>query len=245
MIDITGTLNHEEKTLTGEKISLHKQLVGRLKRAILSGRLPSGTILSSSRSLASELGVSRNTVMLAYECLIAEGYLTANRRGTKVSELKIYNKVSDSITVEENPFILANRFEKLKNNNPQSILSTALLTPGLPSLEDFPLASWRRSLERAAKKIDRNALVNRNPLGEEALRKTIATHLHVSRGVECNADQIVITEGSQHALELCIKLITNSGETVWIENPCYNGIKSALDIGNLEIVPIPDRKSVV
>lgn len=89
MIDIIGVLDPQAKTPTGKKLSLQKQLVERLQQAILSGRLPAGTRLSSTRALASDLGVSRNTVVLVYEQLTAEGFIIAEKQGTKVASLSL------------------------------------------------------------------------------------------------------------------------------------------------------------
>ncbi|MFY8284394.1 PLP-dependent aminotransferase family protein [Pseudoalteromonas sp. SSMSWG5] len=243
MIDITGVLEPYAKTPTGEKISLHKQLVERLQRAILSGRLPSGVVLSSSRTLASELGISRNTVVLAYEHLAAEGYVIADQQGTRVAKLNLQSEVLNSdIETKEKPFTLANRWETFSDVSSQSLPTAALLAPGLPSLTDFPLALWRRSLERAVKQLYRHSLASKDPLGEQSLRKAIAVHLQISRGVQCDAEQVVITEGAQQALELCVKLMTNPDDTIWIEDPCYNGAKSVLDIETFKIIPIPVDK---
>lgn len=240
MIDITGALDPQAKTPTGEKISLHKQLVERLQNAILSGRLPSGVVLTSSRSLASELGISRNTVVLAYEHLAAEGYVIADQQGTRVADLNLQSEVLDSdAKIDKTRFALARRWIDVK---PQAVLPTDLFSPGLPSLMDFPLTSWRRSLERAVKQLHRLSLGSKDPLGELPLRKSITAHLHISRGVQCDAEQIVITEGAQQALELCVTLMTNPGETVWIEDPCYHGVKSAFDIEELKITPVPVDK---
>ncbi|WNJ95954.1 PLP-dependent aminotransferase family protein [Vibrio ruber] len=243
MIDITGVLERDAKTSTGEKISLHKQLVARLQRAILSGRLPSGVALSSSRELASELGVSRNTVVLAYEHLAAEGYVIADQQGTRVAELNLQNEVLNSdIETKGKPLTLASRWKTFSDVSFPSLPKAALLAPGLPSLTDFPLASWQRSLERAVKQLHRHSLASKDPLGEPSLRKAIAAHLHISRGAQCDAEQVVITEGAQQALELCVTLMTNPDDTVWIEDPCYNGVKSALETGSLKIIPIPVDK---
>lgn len=237
MIDIIGLLDPHAKASTGKKLSLHKQLVERLRQAILSGRLPSGSALTSSRTLSFQLGISRNTVVLAYEQLAAEGYVIADQHGTKVADLSLQTpSLKPPSMIEESK--LAARWENLPDLNYQPMLSTALLSPGVPSLKDFPIATWRRSLERAVKQTHRYSLATKESLGELALRKAIATHLHISRGVQCEAEQIVITEGAQQALELCVTLLCNPGETVWIEDPCYSGVRSAFNTEELKITPI-------
>ncbi|PPC77576.1 DNA-binding protein [Pokkaliibacter plantistimulans] len=247
MIDITGTLDPAAKTPSGKRISLHKQLVDRLRDAILSGRLPSGATMTSSRALADELGISRNTVVLAYEHLAAEGYVIADQNGTRVADLTAWTEnLNPDVAIEEKSNRIVDQRVEIADVSSRSVPSTDLLTPGIPSLSDFPLTSWRRSLERAVKQLNRHSLVNKDPLGEKQLRKAIAQHLNISRGVQCNADQIFITEGAQQALELCILLMTNPGDTVWVEDPCYYGVKSAFSSKELKILSIPvDKEGLI
>ena len=243
MIDITGVLDPNAKTSSGEKISLHKQLVERLQQAILSGRLPADTRLSSSRTLATELGVSRNTVVLAYEHLAAEGYIIADQQGTKVASLSAQSARIRSVKkAQTTPVTLAKRWHNLADSKPTSDIKQASLTPGIPALDHFPIAAWRRSLERTTKQLHRQSLLSHEPLGVPALKQSIANHLHIARGVKCEPNQIVITAGAQQALDLCLALITNPEETVWIEDPCYFGAKSALNIRGLTVVSIPVDK---
>ncbi|WP_052074797.1 PLP-dependent aminotransferase family protein [Shewanella mangrovi] len=239
MIDIVGLLDPQAKTSTGKKLSLHRQLVERLSNAILSGRLPSNTVLTPSRTFAVQLGVSRNTVVLAYEQLAAEGYIIADQHGTRVAELRLHkSSLNQSAMLAETK--LAERWNDDKaiiQTQPRG--TTGLLAPGVPSLKDFPLAKWKRTLERAVKLLHPFALVTKDPLGEFSLRQAIATHLHIARGVQCEAEQIVITEGAQHALTLCARLLANPNDTVWVEDPCYSGAKSAFSDEQLSIIPIP------
>ncbi|MGP5308935.1 MocR-like pyridoxine biosynthesis transcription factor PdxR [Vreelandella alkaliphila] len=240
MIDITGPLNPGAVTLTGEPISLQKQLIGRLQQAILSGRLPAGSTLTSSRLLATELGVSRNTVVMAYDHLAAEGYVVADRQGTRVSDLfKSAQHAEASQSTEPMPVVLARRLAPLARTCSQPISPSALLSPGIPALEEFPITAWRRSLDRSISRTFPHSLGHREPLGEPSLRRAIATHLHVARGVRCDASQIVITEGARQALELCVTLMTNPGDSVWVEDPGYLGAKSAFHAGDLRTVPMP------
>ncbi|EDZ98151.1 putative transcriptional regulator, GntR family, partial [Burkholderia sp. H160] len=91
MIEIIGPLVHADDAIaasgTARPAALQKQLIERLQQAILAGRLPAGSLLPSSRLLAAEMGVSRNTVVIAYEHLAAVGYVIADRQGTRVSPL--------------------------------------------------------------------------------------------------------------------------------------------------------------
>lgn len=225
---------------TSKRVSLQKQLINRLKQAILSGRMPAGSRLVPSRLLATELGVSRNTVMLAYEHLMAEGYVTANRQGSWVNSLIIPAEHSNKPPkIDSTPVLMAHRLQSFKEIHSQPVSHTALLAPGIPSLKDFPLAAWRRSLERAIKQTGTSSLAYKEAPGEPSLRQAIAMHLHIARGVRCDASQVIITEGARHALELCVTLMTNAGDSVWIENPGYQGARSVFKANDLRIVPIP------
>jgi GntR family transcriptional regulator/MocR family aminotransferase len=112
------------------------------------------------------------------------------------------------------------------------------LRPGVPALSHFPLAAWRRTLERAVRQAGTAALGYGDPLGEPALRAAIARHLAVARGVRCAPAQVVITEGAQEALSLCVRVLTNPGERAWVEDPGYRGAKAAMHAGDLRIVPM-------
>ena len=237
MIDLIGPLIHGAVTLTGEPISLQKQLIGRLQQEILSGRLPAGLVLPSSRSLADELGVSRNTVVNAYEHLIAEGYLLADRQGTRITSLSRFTRPAQGQAEVSEPVLLARRLASFAGVRSQS-MSEALLLPGMPALDQFPLAAWRRSLARATGNTSPSMLGYGNPAGEPTLRDAIATHLHIARGVHCDGAQIVITEGTQEALSLCVTLLTNPGDIAWVEDPGYRGAKAAFYAGDLQTVPI-------
>jgi len=238
MIEITGPLEPGAVTPSGESKSLQRQLIERLQQAILSGRLPAGSPLPSSRGFAAELGVSRNTVINAYDHLAAEGYVLADRQGTRVTSL------SSSASFDEHghdaaptPVVLAQRVQPFGRMCAQSTFE-ALLSPGMPALEDFPVAAWRRSLDRAIGKALPRSLGYGEPTGEPALREAIAAHLRIARGVRCDASQVVITEGAKEALDLCVTLLTNPGEVAWVEEPGYRGAKAAFYAGDLQTVPV-------
>lgn len=238
MMEITGPLTPGARTPAGEPLSLQKQLIGRLQQAILSGRLPAGTLLPASRVLAGELGVSRNTVVLTYEHLAAEGYVLADRQGTRVSALSHSAAAADRLQeAAAAPTVLARRVARFAASRLPA-RPAALLSPGTPALAHFPMAAWRRSLERAVERAMPQSLGYGMPAGEPALRDAIATHVRVARGVVCDGAQVVITEGAKEALSLCVTLLANPGDTAWIEDPGYRGAKAAFYAGDLQVVPV-------
>ncbi|NML34694.1 MocR-like pyridoxine biosynthesis transcription factor PdxR [Paraburkholderia antibiotica] len=221
-------------------VPLQKQLIERLQQAILAGRLPAGSLLPSSRLLATEMGVSRNTVVIAYEHLAAVGYVIADRKGTRVSPLSSPAARGEpavaSIVVPEVAY--AARVGQFAASH-QGADNAHALTPGTPALDRFPLAAWRRALERAMERALPQALGYGAPAGEAALRDAIAAHLRMARGVRCDGSQVVITEGAQEALNLCVRLFTNPGDIAWVEDPGYRGAKAAFNAGDLRTLPVP------
>jgi GntR family transcriptional regulator / MocR family aminotransferase len=239
MIEIIGPLACGALTPAGKPASLQKQLIERLQQAILSGRLPAKTLLPASRLLAAELGVSRNTVVIAYEHLAAEGYVVADRQGTRVTSLSnpiIPENVSQGAVSAR--LVLARRLAAYEDVGARPARE-ALLRPGTPALDRFPLATWRRALDRVPKRVLPAVLGYGDPSGEPSLREAIAMHLRIARGVRCDGSQVVITEGAQEALNLCVTLLTNPGDIGWVENPGYRGAKAAFQAGDLKTVPIP------
>jgi len=215
-----------------------RQLIQRLKQAILAGQLPAGGKLPSSRALSEELDISRNTVLIAYEQLTAEGYVIADRQGTRVAPLSAASRSAASQAVAPVAAPLPATARRLSR-----IVSTRYahdgslpLTPGTPALTQFPVNAWRRAQDRALQAAPATTLGYGHPAGEPALREAIAQYLRVSRGVHCDASRIVITEGAQGALALCVQLLTNAGDTAWLEDPGYRGAKSAFHAGDLNVV---------
>lgn len=245
-----------------------RQLIQRLKQAILAGQLPAGGKLPSSRALSEELEISRNTVLIAYEQLTAEGYVIADRQGTRVAPLsaaplalaaraagqtapadphapagRVTNRAAATATTTAAattcptppPTATATRLSRIVATRGATDSSWPM-TPGTPALTQFPMNAWRRAQDRALQAAPATTLGYGHPTGEPALREAIAQYLRVSRGVHCDASRIIITEGAQGALALCVQLLTNPGDTAWLEEPGYRGAKSAFHGGDLNVV---------
>ncbi|NKJ49663.1 DNA-binding protein [Burkholderia sp. SG-MS1] len=244
MIEIIGPLAHPLQAGTADagatkSAPLQKQLIERLQQAILSGRLAAGSLLPSSRLLAAEMGVSRNTVVIAYEHLAAVGYVIADKKGTRVSPLSSPAARGEAPVRSAAPEVAyAARVAHFAATRTHAD-NTFPLTPGTPALDRFPLGVWRRALERSMERALPLALGYGTPAGEPALRDAIAAHLRMARGVRCDGAQVVITEGAQEALNLCVRLFTNPGDLAWVEDPGYRGAKAAFNLGDLRTLPMP------
>ena len=204
-----------------------------LRDAIRSGTLKAHSLLPGSRVLAKTLAVSRNTVNAALEQLAIEGFVQRERQGTRVLML------ASAPVVRNTPVIsLAQRVRTLpqgvKRNSP-----ALAFTPGLPAVNYFPTAIWRRLSERVWRDEGSALLGYGESGGERRLRAAIARHLALARGIHCDVEQIVITEGAQDALMLCVHLLCDPGNSAWVEEPGYNGAKSAFLAAGLQVKGIP------
>lgn len=216
-----------------EAVSYQKQLSQRLKQAILSGQLAAESKLPSSRTLAGDLAISRNTVQIVYEQLTAEGYIVANRQGSRVARLSGSKEKAKAVPVSKIFHAMPN-LSPMRSRDPDA--SMLPLTPGVPALNRFPVNAWRRSWQLALKTQAPSVLGYGDPLGEIRLRQAIAQYLSVTRGVRCEASRIIITPGAKGALSLCVKLFTKPGDTAWLEEPGYHGARAVFQAGNLNVV---------
>ncbi|WP_334051455.1 PLP-dependent aminotransferase family protein [Burkholderia cepacia] len=223
--------------------SQQEALYRSLRNMLLDGHIPSGTRLVSTRVLAAELGIARNSAVYAYERLAKEGFVAATRNGT----ITRWDGCGCSSTgLESGPATvrLSERVHGLENADPEPERMLPFV-PGLPSLDEFPVAQWRRCIERAWKVIKPAQLAYGPVEGLPELRRAVAAYIRVSRGVRCETGQVFITDGTQGSLELCARMLANPGEPGWLENPCYNGARTAFRSTGLDIVPIEvDREGM-
>ncbi|KNC14101.1 DNA-binding protein [Pantoea sp. RIT-PI-b] len=215
--------------------TLQQQLFQRIKQAILTGKLAAGTRLPATRQLALDLGVSRNTVMAVWSQLQAEGFIISDRQGSRIGNMAL--QAEDKEPYASSEITLSPRIAELRSSH-RTFSQEMALRPGVPSLAHFPLAQWRRALNRVMLHQPQQLLGYGDPLGERTLREALAQHLALARGVRCMPEQIVITEGAQQALTLCVALLSSPGDIGWIEEPGYRGAKAAMRLGDMQIEPV-------
>jgi GntR family transcriptional regulator / MocR family aminotransferase len=232
---------------------LYNQIYERLRVAILSGQLKPGLQLPSTRTLASELGISRNTVLLAYEQLLSEGYVQGKvGSGTIVAsalpEILFSNSDSNSqINLSTTvPSQISQRGLTLAN---APYIPKPLLTPqgiqhkafrvGMPALDVFPHELWSQLIAKRAKHSLPELLNYRHSAGYYPLRSAIASHLVMARGVCCTAEQVILVTGSQGALDLVARVLLDPGDAVWMEEPGYLGARNAILGAGASVVPVP------
>lgn len=208
----------------------------RLREAILSGRLPGDMRLPASRSLAATLGIARNTVLFAYEQLVAEGCLVADRQGTRVARLPAARAASPRPSaVPEAPPGLSVRAAAALQHEPARDAEALPFSPGVPDFGAFPFRSWRACIERAWRDAGWRQLGYAAHGGDPSLRTALAAHLTGVRGLAVDAGQILITGGTQAALDLCARLLADHGDTVWVENPGYLAARVAFGLAGLQV----------
>jgi GntR family transcriptional regulator/MocR family aminotransferase len=226
---------------------LHRQLYDGIRLAVLSGGLPAGTRLASTRTMARELGVSRNTVMTAFNQLLAEGYLQGKvGSGTYVTRT-LPDETLRARTVASRPEPHGRR--RTVSRRGQQLIATpvtaartgapAAFRPGLPAIDEFPLELWSRIVARKWRDATLDLLSYGDPAGYYPLREAIAAHLAVSRSVRCEPEQVVVLSGSQQALDLAARLLLDPGDKVWLEDPGYKGAHAALAAAGANIVSVP------
>jgi len=215
---------------------LHRQLYFSLRQAILAGELERGCRLPASRALAEEQGVSRNVVLAAYDQLQAEGYLQARQgAGTFVApvlpEEFLRAAVGDPGPQPDQPP------PPRLSSYARRALAEGIVEPegaatppcdfryGVPAADAQTLEVWRRCVARQSRRPD---LGYAPPAGHPGLRRSLAAYLRRCRGVECQPAQVLITSGSQQALDLVVRALVDPGDVVAIEDPCYLGIRRLL-----------------
>jgi GntR family transcriptional regulator/MocR family aminotransferase len=241
---------------------LYQQLYTHMQAAILSGELKSGLKLPSTRALAEEFNISRNTVLNAYRQLTAEGYLEGTEgSGTFVArvlpELLLtapgLNTSRNTRTTKTHQPLLSDRarLQLAASQTAESRLPSASGRPrpfasGTPALDAFPYTLWSRLTVRRARHMPDSAFAYQNAAGYLPLREAIAAHVTVSRRVHCTPEQIVIVSGSQGALDLIARTLVDAGDPVWMEDPGYPGARGAFLGSNAQIIPVPiDHEGLV
>lgn len=217
---------------------LARQLMRLLRERIRSGQLAGNTRLPASRDLAHSLGLGRNTVLEAYEQLQAEGYLHSRHgAGTFVSGLFAGQPVP--ITQRDQPLGLSQRGQMLFDSVGLPTGLYGAFAPGVPEIPLFPHACWQGLLARHQRQASGAMLGYTADGGLPQLREALAEYVQLSRGVRCRPEQVLITQGTQQAMELAARLLADPGDVAWLEDPGYVGAHAALRGAGLQLVPVP------
>lgn len=240
----------------------YQRLADAIREGILSGRFRPGEKLPPTRTLSSNLSLARNTVLEAYEQLVAEGYLTARHgSGTFVApDLPDRAfRAPDSGTRRGNTAarpsqrisafgrrVLEGEAASYVNQEAARQESVYEFRYGTPSLDEFPIDAWRTLTKRVLDYPPRELLGYGPTEGLPRLRESLARYLQRSRGVRCTAEQVLIVNGSQQALDIASRVILDPGDRVVIEEPGYQGARAVFKSNGAELVPVRcDNEGIV
>ncbi len=228
-------------------IPLHRQLYQAIRSAILSGQLRAGQRLPSSRQLATELTVSRSTIVGAYDQLLAEGYVESKAgAGTCV----VHTLPDDALTAapveHHSPSSHGERRLSVRGSRIAATMNGAqpsdrlrAFQGGMPALDAFPIKLWSGLLARRWAQPPLQLLAGACTAGYQPLREAIAAYLRTARGVRCEAEQVIVTAGAQQGLDLAARILTDPGDRVLVEDPGYLGARSAFIAAGAELTPMP------
>ena len=186
-----------------------------LREAVTTGRLPAGTRLPGTRSLAEDLGIARGTVVAAYAQLVAEGWLVGETgSGTRVADVTLPRAPRDA-----------------------PVRHVIDLRPGRPDLSLFPHGQWSAAMRRSLAAADAGSLDYGDPAGSRAVREAVATYVSRARGVRAEASAVVITSGFTHALAVLARALRGSG-TIATEDPGLAHHRRLIHDAGLETAPL-------
>ena len=222
-------------------------LCGALRDEILDGRFRPGSRLPSSRDLARQQGLSRGTVVSAFDQLRSEGYVGGSTgSGTYVSKVL----PDDLLQVRQRRAAPREIGVAPPRRRLSGFAAAATLFPGLapvptrafrthlPALDLFPTSLWAQLAGRRLRRATTNLLLGCDPLGYRPLQSAVAEYLVTSRGVKCVPDQVAIVSGTQEALDLAARLFLDPGDRVCMENPGYVGARRAFEAVGARVTAI-------
>jgi GntR family transcriptional regulator/MocR family aminotransferase len=226
---------------TGAERNIYKLL----RAQISDGTLPAESRAPSTRSLASELGVSRTTVTAAFEQLAAEGYLVTSkgrvaRIATPLIE-PILQKVPEDRIKRPPPTLSEFGCRLQEAGDPPSARTEAVpfdFLYGAIASRDFPTLAWRRAYQTELLR-QQHRLYYDAPDGDASLRGALQGYLRRARGLTCNADQILVVHGAQQGIDLCARLMLNAGDSFAFEDPGYLMARRCFESTGAKCLPTP------
>jgi len=236
-------------------VSLQRQLRKALAAAILDGRIPLGRPLPSSRELARQLGIARNTVVLSYQHLVENGYLLARARSGYFVNPEMLQGRQEARRNHDTPASIdwqsrLKRYPSRQRNIEKPTDWGSYRYPfiyGQPDPELFPTADWReccRELQSVAEV--KSAAQDRFDADDPLLVEQIQNRVLPRRGVWADRDEILITLGAQHALYLLAELLLDRSSRVGVEDPGYPDVRNIFSMRGAEVVPLAvDREGVL
>ncbi len=229
---------------------MYRQLYDWFRRAILDGQMRPGQRVPSTRSLATELKISRIPVLNAYEQLHAEGYFeTFVGAGTCVARSIPEDALGPRAVRERQglpgivekpaPRRMSRRGTALTEAPAQSWLDTlGAFRVSLPALDHFPIGVWSKVVARHSRTPAKGIMAYNDAMGYLPFREAIAEYLGAARGVRCEPSQILVTTGSQQGLQLSAQVLLDPKDRLWMEEPGYHGARHAFLMAGAQLIPV-------
>jgi len=234
--------------------TLQNGLLKAIRNLILMGKISAGERLPSTRTLATETKVSRETVENVYAQLESEGYVIRKvGSGTYVSTEINPKLISKSLGKQQTePKIWQHSPISLRGNEvllsggvrDQNYVRTFI--PGIPELRDFPIDKWQRISKSLLKTNSEKLLTYGDAQGYAPLMESISKYVSLKRGVKCNPSQILVLTSSQQALALAAMVLLDAGDSIFMEDPGYHGARRAFECQGLKVNPVSvDKEGIV
>lgn len=227
--------------------SLRVQMYRQLRDAVTDGRVVPGIALPSTRDLAAVLGVSRSTVVEALDQLRLEGYLeTRQGAATRIAALdpKHLRNVSRPSAMTGRGSEPAREqvtlgHEHWLQDDPPTPVTLRAFRPGLPDISAFPARVWATHLGRRARQPASHDLSYVGHTGVPSLREQIVRHVSETRHVVAQPEQVIVLPSAQTAFDVAMRCTLREGDTAWVEDPGYPGIRTLLRAHRARIEPVP------
>jgi GntR family transcriptional regulator/MocR family aminotransferase len=221
---------------------LSRQIYMQVRSAVLSGALRAGTRVPSSRVMASQLGVARASVVSAYEQLLAEGYVESRTgSGTFISDevagFAVARRRAPRAIKRVGLVTSARAFPDFERSAMQG--EPRAFNTGRTLIDARTAETWRSLTHRAVRRLGADDLGYADPAGLFELRANICEYLRAARAVRCEPDQVVITAGTQQAIDIAIRVLLAPGDEVWVEDPGYPLTHAQLLLAKVRPHPIP------
>lgn len=221
-------------------MTLYEQIYHQLRAQILTGKLPENSPLPSTRNLAAELQVSRNTVESAYLQLSSEGYISSKARsGYRVEPIEPERRMQQKISFQPKQEAIC------QERNEQGIVDSGKINfqYGRLTISDFPIRTFRKLMNQTLLSAEAGLLLSyNNRKGEMELRQEIMKYLHESRGVNCVPEQIILGAGTLSCISLLSQLLRQRTAGIAMEEPGYDSVRHAFVNHGFLIEPIPVEK---
>jgi len=228
-------------------VPLHRQVYEGYRAAILCGKLLPGQLVPSSREFAVDHGISRFPVLHAYSQLMAEGYFEARPGAGTYIASNLPERLM-SVSAESQP-------ERNGGGGLRNVSRRSSLYPRIelnrasriwgpfrvhqPAFEHFPFRIWSSLINRHSRNPGARVIHDIDPMGSRRFREAICDYLRSSRAVHCDPEQIMVVSGSQQALDITARVLLDSGDSVWVEEPGYKLGLAAFEAAGCRLIPVP------